>query len=306
MRFLPSHSNKKNLALLKAALDATEEGMLIVNKSGKVIYYNQKFASIWKIPQDILDAGNNREMINFAASQLMDSETFVVKTLSFAANPEIDFIDELLFKDGRIFERSVKPHKIKDKIIGRVISFRDITERRNQDTKLLKEAMHDPLTGLPNRKLLIESLQQAIGYANRTNMSFAVLFLDIDHYKLVNDSFGHNLGDSLLREVAIRLQDSVRENDLVVRVGGDEFVIVVTTLQRKQDVVPVAEKILVRVSEPFLCEGQDLKITVSVGISFYLLGDLNPPEALLKQADDAMYSAKRRGRNNFQFYEHLE
>lgn len=305
MRFLPTGSNKKKLALLMAALDATEDGILIINMKGKVVYYNQKFVNIWKIPQSLLDNGNNRLMIQYAANQLTDPEAFTTKTLSFAANPEIELTDELFFKDGKIFERSVKPQKIKDKIIGRVISFRDITERKNQDNKLLKEALHDPLTGLPNRKLLMETLHQSIGYANRTNLSFALLFLDLDHYKVVNDSFGHTLGDVLLREVAVRLQQCVRENDLVVRVGGDEFVVVATTLQKKQDVIPVAEKIISRLSEPFLCEGQELKITVSIGISFYFLGE-QTPEILLKEADEAMYRAKRLGRNNFQFYEYVE
>lgn len=302
MYFLRARANKKNFALMKAALDAAEDGILIVNKNGKVIFYNKKFVSIWKIPAPMLIESNNKEMIAYAASQLVDSESFLAKTLSFAVNPEVELADELYFKDGRILERSVKPHKLKRKIIGRIVSFRDITEKKQKDNKLIQEATQDPLTGLPNRKMLHDSLQQAIGYANRTNLPFAVLFLDVDHYKQVNDTFGHNLGDVLLRDVAVRLQDCIRENDVVVRVGGDEFVLLVTTLQHKRDVIPVAEKIVSRLSEAFNCDSQVLKITVSVGISFYHLGD-ESPETLLKQADEAMYAAKRRGRNNFQFYD---
>lgn len=293
---------KDEISFLKAALEAATDGILIVSIEGKIVYYNQNFVTMWNLPPVILRHQDREEMIKFVANQLVDPEGFTIGTLSLISIPDLEFTDELFFKDGRIFERCIKPHKVGNKIIGRIINFRDVTERKRLDEQLFQQATHDPLTGLPNRQLLIEHLQQAIGYAKRTNLNFAILFADIDHYKIINDSFGHTVGDALLCDVAIRLQNSIRENDIVVRLGGDEFVIVVTTLPKPEDVIPVVTKIIDTLSIPFICEGHEIKITVSIGISIYT-SDEQTPEVLLKEADAAMYCAKKMGRNNYQFYE---
>ncbi|MDY0300314.1 MAG: EAL domain-containing protein [Trichlorobacter sp.] len=160
---------------------------------------------------------------------------------------------------------------------------------------------YDQLTGLPNLNLLQDRLQQAIIHAARNHSVVGVLFLDIDHFKGINDTLGHKTGDLLLRQVAQRLQSCVRESDTLSRLGGDEFVIVLTMVNDEESVSAAASKLLTMVSEPFIVEGHELFITASIGISTYP-ADGQEAMILMKHADLAMYRAKELDRNNFQFY----
>jgi len=162
-------------------------------------------------------------------------------------------------------------------------------------------AYHDSLTGLPNRAFFSRLLGQEMQRAQRYQQSLALLFLDLDRFKLINDSLGHEAGDELLREIAKRLAASVRDSDIVARLGGDEFVVLLPEVQAKIQVAAVADKILTKVAKPFLLANQEFRITVSIGISLFP-GDGDDEETLTKHADFAMYSAKERGKNNFQFY----
>ena len=177
----------------------------------------------------------------------------------------------------------------------------DITERKKAEDKLNYLAYYDNLTGLPNRCLLIDRLQQAMKEANRNEQLVAVLFIDIDHFKKINDSMGHETGDILLKESAQRLRNCVRESDTVARLGGDEFTLVLTYMKNINDVINIAEQILEGFSKPFHIKNKNLFITASIGITLYPLDD-NGTDDLLRDADTAMYHAKENGRNNFQFY----
>jgi len=301
MRAKKQNVKKDNLALITAALDVTAEGILIINRAGKIVYYNQKLLTMWQMGTADFNNHSASEIIFQMAKQVVDAEHFVHMLSSFA-EPDFSCTEELLLADGKIFNLVIKPHHVKGKTIGRIITFHDETEQKKQGDRLLQEATHDPLTGLANRKLLLEYLQQAEGYANRTNLLFAVLFLDLDQYKRINDTYGHVMGDVLLQDVAARLQACVRENDVIIRLGGDEFVLLITTLQRKKDIIPVADKILAAIAQPFSCLGQEINVTASIGISWYV-PCTNNLEIFIEQADAAMYLAKKAGGNNFQFYE---
>jgi diguanylate cyclase len=163
-------------------------------------------------------------------------------------------------------------------------------------------ALHDGLTGLPNRVLLDDRMAQALARAERSKTAFALMFIDLDRFKPVNDSFGHRIGDDLLKAVAKRLSGSIRKSDTAARTGGDEFVIVLHELKEATDAAMVGRKILDELSRTFFIEGQELEISCSIGISVY-------PEngktvaMLMANADTAMYHAKRGGRNNFRFFE---
>jgi diguanylate cyclase (GGDEF)-like protein len=161
-------------------------------------------------------------------------------------------------------------------------------------------AYHDGLTGLPNRSLFSKLLTQSIGAARRHDRRLAVAFLDLDRFKQINDSLGHEAGDQLLREVAIRLKTCVRDGDTVARLGGDEFVVLLSEVD-EQDAAAVAQKILAATARPFMLIGQEFRVTASIGISTYPDGGLDE-QALKKNADIAMYQAKAEGKNNFQFY----
>lgn len=178
---------------------------------------------------------------------------------------------------------------------------RDITERKIAQHELYKLAHHDILTGLPNRVLLEDRLQQAKALSHRMESCFAVLFIDLDRFKIINDTLGHSIGDELLRMVAGRLKRTLRETDTVARIGGDEFIILLTSVNNRSDVVYLADKILKSLTLPFKLRDHELFVTTSLGVCMYP-EDEQETEEMLKKADIAMYHAKSMGRNNVQFY----
>ncbi|MBC7603915.1 MAG: amino acid permease [Ramlibacter sp.] len=177
----------------------------------------------------------------------------------------------------------------------------DISDRKLYAERIAHQANHDALTGLPNRNLLNDRISQAIAQARRSDQHVAVLFLDLDGYKFVNDSYGHAFGDALLCTVAARMEVVTRESDTVARLGGDEFVILLPSLTRSDDAVHVAEKVLQAFSAQFTQDGRDLNLSASIGISVFPQ-DGDSGELLLRHADAAMYRAKANGRNGFQSY----
>jgi diguanylate cyclase (GGDEF)-like protein/PAS domain S-box-containing protein len=210
----------------------------------------------------------------------------------------------LVRRDGfeSAIEDSAAPiHDRAGRIVGAVIVFHDVTKARAIAREMTHSAQHDPLTNLPNRVLLNDRIAQSISLAHRGNRGLAVIFLDLDRFKFVNDSLGHAAGDELLLSVSKRLLNGLRSCDTVSRQGGDEFVIVLSGVASGEDVATSAKKILGLVNAPHLIAGQNLHIDCSIGISLYPT-DGTDGETLIKNADTAMYYAKERGRNNFHFY----
>lgn len=179
--------------------------------------------------------------------------------------------------------------------------FSDITNVKQSQMQLDHMAHHDPLTDLPNRTLLADRLSQAIHRAERNGLSVAVLFIDLDRFKNVNDTLGHPSGDLLLQEVARRLQHLLRQEDTVARLGGDEFIVVVEDVERPDFAESIASKIIETIARPFTIHGEELFIGASIGISLYPADDSSPAN-LIQFADTAMYRAKEVGRNTYQFY----
>jgi len=186
-------------------------------------------------------------------------------------------------------------------IIGVVMVFRDVSAARAITQKLAYAAHHDALTGLPNRLLLEFRLTQALALARRHNRAIAVLFLDLDGFKLINDSLGHPVGDCLLLSVARLLQRCVRSGDTVSRFGGDEFVVLLSEISRPADAVVFAQKILDALRMPHTIHEHSLLVTASIGIGLFPY-DGNDPQTLLRNADDAMFDAKRPGGNSYQLW----
>jgi diguanylate cyclase (GGDEF)-like protein/PAS domain S-box-containing protein len=182
-------------------------------------------------------------------------------------------------------------------------SFMDITERKQLEQKLADMATHDPLTGLPNRLLLSDRLTVGLAQAQRNDTRLAVMMLDLDRFKTVNDTFGHIVGDELLRAAGERLIALVRKSDTVARMGGDEFVVLLPQIAKTEDAVRVAQKILEVFRKPFVLGSYQIRITTSVGIAIYP-EDGEDIETLFRSADTAMYWAKEQGRDNYELYWH--
>src|ERR1700732_3001557 len=211
----------------------------------------------------------------------------------------------LIRRDGyesAIEDTAAPIHDARGQVTGAVIVFHDVSAARTMSIRMSYLAQHDFLTELPNRMLLNDRLTQAIAAARRHRTSLAVLFVDVDHFKRINDSLGHTNGDQLLKSVARRLVTCVRTSDTVSRHGGDEFVVLLSEVARADDAALSADKILTALRAPHRIERRDLRITVSVGIAVYP-ADGTDAETLLMNADRALLHAKSHGRNRRQFFE---
>jgi diguanylate cyclase (GGDEF)-like protein/PAS domain S-box-containing protein len=211
----------------------------------------------------------------------------------------------LIRRDGCeiAIEDSAAPiHDRENRVTGAVIVFHDVTAARAASSHMSHLAQHDILTHLPNRMILTDRVDQAISLARRNRGSLAVLFLDLDNFKNINDSLGHSTGDRLLQSVAARLSACIRLSDTVGRLGGDEFVVLLTEVKHPADAAVSARKILAALMRPYRIGEHDLRVTASVGLSTYP-ADGQDAETLIRNADAAMYWAKKNGRNNYRFFD---
>lgn len=419
---------EKSLSLLRATLESTADGIMMVNGQGQVVDWNQKFVEMWRIPSHMLEVGTESISFEYILEQLTNPAAVIADVQYLYENPEWQGELPLLhFKDGRIFERFTQPQRVGSDIVGRVYSFRDITQRkmaddelrireraieasthgiaiiditksnqpviyvnkaferitgyseaqtlgqnliqlqgikadqvnqkridlaireqreetvelesyrrngelfwcelsvapvsdsftqvkhyvciindvtqrRDMEQQLVRQATHDFLTELPNRVLLMDRVEQAILQVKKKNGILAFLFLDLDRFKLTNDSLGHNIGDKLLQAVSNRLLIATNDYDTVARLGGDEFVILLPEIKDEHDAQQMAQEILHLIEKPFQVDQHSLKITGSIGISYYPKDGFDY-ESLMKSADLSMYHAKDSGRNNYRIFE---
>ncbi|WP_459722946.1 diguanylate cyclase domain-containing protein [Sideroxyarcus sp. TK5] len=210
-------------------------------------------------------------------------------------------------KSGEVYPKWLSIAVVRNEqgeITNYIALFTDITERRASFERIQQLAHFDALTELPNRTLLNQHIEQSILTAKRNRNRMALLFLDLDGFKGVNDTMGHHAGDMLLREVSVRLKGCVRETDMVSRLGGDEFVVVMSAINRSEDAAKVAQKIIDSLGEPFQIEGYAVNIGTSIGISIYP-DDADESDALKKFADAAMYEVKQAGKNHYRFHGRL-
>lgn len=210
----------------------------------------------------------------------------------------------LVRRDGfeSLIEDSAAPiHDRAGRVTGAVIVFRDLSQSQAMVRKMTHQAQHDFLTDLPNRALLMERLSQAIGLARRHGKQVALLFMDLDYFKHINDSLGHEMGDRLLQTVADRLVACVRATDTVCRQGGDEFVILLAEIEHPRDASQVAEKVQAAFAMPQFVDGQEINVTLSIGISVYP-DDGDDVATMMHNADTAMYHAKSSGRSDYRFF----
>ena len=266
---------------------------------GIAVYDRELRCVLWNEFMQELTGLEALSVIGRPAAELFPQEQQVEEMLRRALAGETASSPDLQF-ERRWVSAVYRPY-VDDtgEISGVIALVRDITERKAAEQQIEYQAYHDALTGLANRRLFQEHLSLALALAQRRENIVAVLFLDLDHFKVINDSLGHSIGDALLQHVAGRLKNAVREGDTVARVGGDEFTIVLQELKNAQEAAIVAQKVLRTIAAPMDISGHRLYITTSIGITLFP-NDGEDAETLLKNADAAMYRAKSEGRNNYQ------
>ena len=299
-----SRAYEQERALSARILESSADGIYITNKSSEIVQINQSFTDITGFKKhDVM----GKKPSYFASGW---HKGYFSQEISPLLKQDGIWCGEIMGrrKSGEAFVASMRIAEVRDShglLINYITSFREEVKSNSSDEKVKKLAYYDPLTELPNRTLFADRLQQALQRGNRSRHYVALLFLDLDGFKPVNDRYGHAFGDKLLTDVAGRLVNCVRADDTVARMGGDEFAIVLHSL-KSRDIAEsrsasICKKILKVISEPFLIEGEHVSIGTSIGIALYPDDSINQ-DTLLRYADVAMYHAKKLGKNQYQFY----
>jgi diguanylate cyclase (GGDEF)-like protein/PAS domain S-box-containing protein len=288
--------------LLNAFLEHIPDNVYFKDRQSRFIRINRAMAAYFGLA-DPSQAMNKTDADIFSsehAGQAFKDEQEIIRT----GQPILGIEEMETWPDGRqswVLTTKVPLRARGGRIIGTMGISHNITERKEAEERIHYMALHDSLTGLPNRILLADRLAQVIALAHRNRRRVAVLMLDLDRFKSVNDSYGHYVGDRLLEGVAARLKGCLRDSDIVARLGGDEFVIVLPEVDDNGGVEEVARKVLTSTAQPFHLETVEVRTSASIGICQYPIDGENP-ESLLQIADSAMYEAKKMGRNTYSFF----
>ncbi len=305
---------RQRAAELRIVLDAVPAAVCIANDPEcKSITGNRMAYDLLRLPQGSNLAVAEADEENgkpvpfrmFRNGRALEAHELPVQMSAFRGIEVRDFEQDVVFDDGSIRHLIGNAAPLRDnggKVYGAVGAFIDITARRNMEEQIRRMAHFDSLTNLPNRILLMDRLEQALAISQRNHSKTSVIFMDLDHFKKINDNLGHHVGDMLLQQVAERIRGALREVDTVSRLGGDEFVIVLPELRHTKDATTIAEKLLHALDEDFFISGDKLRISPSLGISIFPdhAGDAS---TLIRIADKAMYHAKQAGRNTYRFYD---
>lgn len=281
-------------------LDHTAEAILVTDAKSRIVYINRSFTQVtgysWK------EAAGKTPRLLHSGRQSTEFYAHMWKRIHSAGRWQGEIWNRR--KSGEIYPEWLSITAVKGDS-GRVeyylAIFSDITLRKREERELYDLATHDALTGLPNRYFFSERFRHAMVRAKRAASLVALLYLDLDGFKTVNDALGHRCGDRLLQAVARRLKRSVREVDTVARLGGDEFAVILEQLSQPRDAAPTAKKLLHAIARPYLLEGHKAKLTASIGVTVYPL-DGEDVDTLLKRADGAMYRAKTESTNDYRYW----
>lgn len=274
-------------------------GVAIIGRDGSYQYVNPKFVELFGYTLEDIPTGREwfakaypdwryrRRAIAAWLDDLQESTRGQARPRTFTVR----------CKDGS--EKAINFRAVTMESGDQFVVYEDITEQKQAEEEIRKLAYHDPLTGLPNRALFNDRLVVALANARRTKVPLAVMLLDLDRFKEVNDSLGHAVGDQLLRAVGQRLTSILRKGDTICRIGGDEFLLLLPGMARAEHAATVAERILQGIRNPFVLDGRELHVTTSLGIAVYPEDGVDG-DTLIRNADIAMYGAKEAGRDNYQ------
>ena len=299
---------QRSLDLLDRTLESTDDGILVLGKNAQVLHFNKRFVEMWKLQPVPSPGSGTGSLIPLMLEQLVDPNPFELRLKESYVDALGGETCQIEFKDGRVFQHYSQPHGIGGDHAGQVWSFHDVTgilavqrALEEKEVVLNRLAKHDSLTTLPNRLFFLERLQGAIDSLDKHHRMLTVMFVDLDGFKPINDSLGHDIGDKVLRCVGERLRGVIGKEYSVARLGGDEFTVLVEGRMVPEQVSALAQRLLRKVERPIRISGYELHVTASIGISLYPR-DGADAESLLRNADAAMYRAKKGGRNTSHFY----
>lgn len=293
---------RASTATLSATLEATVDGILVVDRSGRIKTANRRFADMWRISPSRLDSDDGTAPLALVCDQSECPDQMSAKVDELCSAPEADCHAAIECTDGRVFECHSLPLWVDGRVDGRVWSFRDVTEECRLKDELQHLAFHDPLTGLVNRALFDDHVRQALHRQERYGGSVGIAVLDVDGFKHVNDTMGHEVGDAVLVAMAERFRAGWRNADTIARLGGDEFAILTDGLGSAEQAGEFGRRILETFANPVLVGSKEIALGVSVGIAVAQRGGMNSQD-LMRHADLAMYRAKRDGKNTFRIFE---
>ncbi|HEY6896616.1 MAG TPA: EAL domain-containing protein [Rhodocyclaceae bacterium] len=294
---------REALHIRDRAMESTSEGIMItdaVADSHQILYVNPALEHITGYSRDEMIGQNPRLLLG----DELDQEGIEGLRHLLRSRRDGTLVLRCRRKDGGGYwnELTVSPVRDGDgKVTHTIGIFKDVTERKRQEEEMIRNAHHDALTGLANRVLLTDRLEQAIANAHRHNRQLGLLFVDLDNFKTINDSLGHDVGDLLLQQMSLRLQECVRDGDTVSRLGGDEFVLLLSEVDNEEQIALVAERVLLATAQPFRRDEDEFFVSASIGAAMFPR-DGTDSQTLLKHADIAMYRAKDQGRNNFKTF----
>jgi len=291
----------ESMSVLDGIFDATGEAIFAFDQKGRLIRFNQTAQDTLNLASGATIYGNNRVVYQFS-KLLREPAAFFHELKRLKSSPKANLFGVVELKDKRLYEYHSTPQLSNDELVGRVWCFRNVTQIKENEALVQYQAFHDTLTGLPNRVLLLDRINHATALSQRNRELLAVLFVDLDYFKKVNDTEGHQVGDELLIDVAKRIKGCLRDHDTLARFGGDEFVVLLESIKSHQIASHTSQRIIEQLKKPFEIFGKQFHISASIGVSIYPRDDTDPQE-LIRKADMAMYHAKQQGRSNFEFFD---
>ena len=289
------------LSELQATLESTADGILVTDLFGRIRAFNRRFAQIWGLPLDLLQQHDDEAVHAWLADNVVDSADYQHRLDTLRNATLLHASDRLRLRSGQGVERVTRPLYSDGQASGRVWSFRDLTERLAADERIEALTFSDALTGLPNRRRLGMRFAEMAGTAQGSTRPFALLVVDLDHFRQINDSLGHDIGDRVLLDVGQRMQGCLRDNDLLARIGGDQFAVLLSQADG-----PAAEasarRLLNVVAQPCSLDGAQFTLTCSIGMALYPSHG-NSMDDLVRHAESAMRGVKTAGRANFRLHQ---
>ena len=289
------------LAELAATLDASTDGILVTDMSGRVRNFNQRFAALWSIPNHLMARRDDDALAGWLRSRVVDKEACDLLLGGVTADDASNAASAISLKSGRVLEYDLVARGMSGRPFCRVLSFRDVTERVESSRRITTLSSTDALTGLPNRAAMDERISIALRRSEQDNESFAVMVVDLDHFRHINESMGREFGDRVLLEVSERLKACLRQDDIVARLGGDEFVMLVHRVDQKA-AEATGKRILKTMSQPFRLGGISFTVTCSIGVAVCPVDGIKLDD-LMRRSQSALQLAKTSGRSVVRLHE---